>query len=153
MLSVSLNCHSCRFSVCRIEFDCPNYSCFTTLSTTFIVDASGTLSDALIVELSDRISTTEKLKKLCITVLELPRYTFESAVTNNPRSIQSAAYDVLSLWEKQQNNRKEAYSKLQAALGDSELSNLVDSLSRWMENSHNHVNLSNTSKLPILHCI
>ena len=80
-------------------------------------------------------------------ILKLPEHKIESAVTNNPRSIQSAAYDVLSLWVKQQNNRKEAYSNLKVALGGSELGDLVD---RWIENSLNHSNISTASKLKIL---
>ena len=117
------------------------------MSTIFIVDLSGTPTDALIVELSDRISSKEKLRTFGITVLKLPEPKIEPAVTNNPRSIQSAAYDVLGIWTKQQNNREEACSNLHAALGGSELSDLVDSLSRWVENSRNNLIISSTSKL------
>ena len=138
---------SCTFSLFLIEFDISNCDCFTILSTTFIVDASGTLTDALIVELSDRISSKEKLRTFGMKILKLPEHKIESAVTNNPRSIQSAAYDVLSLWVKQQTNRKEAYSNLKVALGGSELGDLVD---RWIENSLNHSNISTASKLKIL---
>ena len=114
---------------------------------TSITNPSGTLTDALIVELSDRISNKDKLRKFGITVLKIPENTIESAVTNNPRSIQSAAYDVLSLWQKQQTNRQEAFSSLQAALGGSELDDLANSLSRWVENLRNHVHVSSASKL------
>ena len=117
------------------------------LCATFILDSSGTLTDALIVELSDRISNKDKLRTFGINVLKIPEHTIESAVTNNPRSIQSAAYDVLSLWGKQQNNRQEAFSSLQAALGGSGLDDLADSLSRWVENLGNHLHVSRASKL------
>ena len=120
----------------------PNFD----VSVTFVAEIQGTLTDALIVELSDRISAEEKLKKLCMTVLKLPRHKFESALSNNPRSIQSAAYDVLSLWEKQQNNRQEAYTAMQAALGGSEMEDLAECLSKWMENLPKHLNISNTRK-------
>ena len=70
----------------------------------------------------------KELMKLGVKVLNLPEYRYKSALTNNPRCIQFAAYDVLSHWLKQHNNRQVAYSRLQAALGPSKMVNLTDAL-------------------------
>ena len=83
--------------------------------------------------------------KLGVKVLNLPEYKCKSALTNNPRCIQSAAYDVLSIWLRQHSDRQEAYSRFQTALGPSKMNNLTDALEQWIQISENQPMMTRTS--------
>ena len=104
-----------------------------------------TLTDALIVELSERVSTEKELRKLGVQVLKLPDYPVKTALTNNPRCIQSAAYDVLNLWSKQYRRRQDAYADLKTSLGMSRMDGLIDAFTQWVEFSETRPLLTSKS--------
>ena len=69
----------------------------------------------MIWDLSQRIVSVDSLWKLG-RVLKLPHHDTQAAVTNHPRSIQMAAFTVLSTWRDGQLNQFTAYAALTAAL-------------------------------------
>ena len=64
------------------------------------------LTDAHVVRLSERIADKNELLRLGEVVLKLPDCTIRSAITNNQRSIQSAAHDVLTSLDSTTNKQK-----------------------------------------------
>ena len=83
-------------------------------------------------ELSRRITSATELEDLGIMGLGLPENVIKTAVYDK-KEIQSAAYDVLSTWLKQQNNRREAYTTLHAGLKRAEMNQLAFLLKQWVE--------------------
>ena len=104
------------------------------------------LTDANVVQLSERIADKNELLRLGEVVLKLPDHRIRSALTNNPRSIQSAAYDVLSIWVRQQTNRKTAYSELQNSLINNEMSYLAKELTEQVGPKENLHGVSKASR-------
>ena len=76
----------------------------------------GPLEEEHLLDLSRLIATTRDLRTLGIKGLELPDSIINSALTNNPRDIQEAAYSVLSTWRKRYKDRVAAFNALVAAL-------------------------------------
>ena len=104
------------------------------------------LTDANVVQLCERIADKNELLRLGEVVLKLPDHRIRSALTNNPGSIQSAAYDVLSIWVRQQRNRKTAYSELQNSLINNEMSYLAKELTEQVGPKENLHGVSKASR-------
>ena len=69
---------------------------------------------------------------LGIKGLELPDFKIKSALYDN-KSIQSAAYEVLSSWRKQYENSEEAFQNQIAALVKVEMNQLATELQNWTQ--------------------
>ena len=83
------------------------------------------LQDADIFEVSQRITNKQELLKLGVKALKLPAYVIQAAIYNAKEDIQSASYEVLSSWVKEQANREEAYTNLVASLEQCQMFHLV----------------------------
>ena len=73
---------------------------------------TGTLEDAHILELSEKITCDTDLMELGVKVLKLPECKIESAIFDK-KEIQPAAHKVLRSWLRKQSDRHEAYNTLQ----------------------------------------
>ena len=84
--------------------------------------------DSHLWSLSREITTEDDLFTLGVTGLKLSRSVIQTALTNNQREINSAAHTVLRKWFVQQENREDAFTDLQAALRQCEMSHLASQL-------------------------
>ena len=94
---------------------------------------SGVLDDTHVFELSKRITSESELRNLGITGLRLSKYIIHAAMTDHPRHIQDAAYDVISEWVKQQENMEVAYKTLLQCLKRCQMNQLMAELRRLVE--------------------
>ena len=86
------------------------------------------LTDEHIVRLSERISSKGEVRNLGLKVLKLSQPDIQSALTNNQKDIQSAAYEVLQKWFRQQDSGQQALSSLFESLRENEMNSLVTEL-------------------------
>ena len=86
------------------------------------------LEDAHLVILSQRLGNFGNLRTLAYRGLALEHHQVESAINNHPSNIQTAAYEVMSTWSKNQEDRDEALNKLKTALEECDLGSLVSAL-------------------------
>ena len=94
------------------------------------------LTDAHVVQVSKELTTRGDLNKLAYRGLKLEPSEVESAITNAPNDIQTAAYSVLREWMKQQEHREETYTDLKEALAECNMKMLVSKLTEWVEEPH-----------------
>ena len=94
----------------------------------------GILTDKHLLWLSQRLTNYGNLRSLAYTGLKVNHHQIESAITNKPNDVQSAAYEILQTWQKQYQNREEAFSHLYSALRVSQLNMLAQELVEWGEN-------------------
>ena len=78
--------------------------------------------------LSKEITTEDDLFTLGVTGLKLSRSVIQTALTNHSKDITSASHAVLQKWIVQQENRDDAFTDLQAALRQCEMSHLASQL-------------------------
>ena len=83
------------------------------------------LGDPDILHLSERITNRDELMKLGVDVLKLADSKIKSALYDHRDSINSAAYEVLSSWRVQQENRYQAFSVLMSSLAQHNMSYLL----------------------------
>ena len=81
-----------------------------------MADLTEPLNEEHLVDLSRLIATRGALRTFGIEGLKLPPIIVDSALTNNPRDIQEAAYSVLSEWWKRQEDPVVAFRNLVTAL-------------------------------------
>ena len=74
------------------------------------------LTDAMIEDLSLRISATQELQVLATNGLKIKPYIIEATLEYNQYNVQKSAQRILLNWRKEQPNKKIAYSKLRQAL-------------------------------------
>ena len=86
------------------------------------------LTDEHIVRLSERISSEGEVRNLGLKVLKLSQPDIQSALTNNPKDIQSAAYEVLQKWFRQKESGQQTLSSLVESLRENEMNSLVTEL-------------------------
>ena len=103
---------------------------------------SPSLSDVHVLQLSQRLTNPGDLKTLAYQGLKLESHEIESAISNKPNDIQSAAHEILKIWQKQQSNEKKAYSKLVAALTECKMHMLVSQLKQWTEEKSDQTKMS-----------
>ena len=99
---------------------------------------SVSLTDVHILDLSERVTSRRELMNLGIKVLRQRDFKIKSAITN-AREIQDAAYDVLSAWFLQQNNRGEAYTSLYTGLRENRMNQLAGELKQWVQKTPTQV--------------
>ena len=102
---------------------------------------TGCLEDSHILELSKRITSEEELLVLSVKGLGLPDFKIKSALYDNKR-IQSAAYEVLSTWRKQQESRHDGYQNLISALQKVEMNQLAAGLREWVHGTAKQTKLT-----------
>ena len=86
------------------------------------------LEDKHIFSLSQNLGNAGNLRTLTYRGLTLEHAQVESAINNHPNDIQAAAYEVLSTWSKDQQDRAEAYIKLNSALQEYDLGFFANAL-------------------------
>ena len=86
------------------------------------------LEDTHVVALSQRLENFGNLRTLAYRGLELAHYEIEPAINNHPNDIETAAYQIISTWSKNQEDRTQALTKLKTALHECELGSLVSVL-------------------------
>ena len=91
------------------------------------------MTDAHLVELSQRISNTELLFDLGIKVLKLHHNVIDAALTNEIRDIWGAAHSILNTWYMAQVDKQQAYVALSTALIENQLSMFAAELMKWVE--------------------
>ena len=79
------------------------------------------LTDEHLVLISELIGCVSEVRNLGVRVLKLSESDVQSALTNNPKDIQSAAYEVLQKWFLQQESRQEALSSLVQSLRENKM--------------------------------
>ena len=84
------------------------------------------LEDKHLFSLSQNLGNTGNLRTLAYRGLVLEHSQVESAINNHPNDIQTAAYEVLSTWSKDQQDRAEAHIKLNSALHECDLGILTN---------------------------
>ena len=92
------------------------------------------LQDGHVQQLSEKITDFGDLRTLGYRGLKLEAEHIESAITNHPNDIQSAAHKVLTTWFQKQTT-EEALGSLCKALQESELKGLSSQLRKWVEDS------------------
>ena len=92
------------------------------------------LTDEHLVRLSQRLTNYGNLRSLAYRGLKLEYEEIEMSITNKPNDVQSAAYDILQTWAKQQETKEKAFSDVYAALKESQLQMLAEELLQWEEN-------------------
>ena len=102
-------------------------------STHYFCSVSGSLTDAHILDLSQRITSESELMELGIKVLGLPDFLIKTALYDNREKMQPATHEILSRWLKAQNSRQEAYVNLQAGLRKCGMKELAVKLTQWVE--------------------
>ena len=90
------------------------------------------LLDSHIQRLSERFTDVGILKQLAYRGFKMESHDIQSAISNNPSDIQSAAHDVLRKWQLTQGNREEAMDNLLTALEQSNLKSFAEELKQWM---------------------
>ena len=103
---------------------------------------SPSLSDVHVLQLSQRLTNQIDLRTLGYRGLKVEPHEIELAINNKPNDIQSAAYEILKIWQKQQSNEKEAYSNLVAALTECQMHMLVSQLKQWTEEKTGQTKMS-----------
>ena len=93
----------------------------------------GILTDEHLLRLSQRLTNYGNLRCLAYTGLKVKHHQIESAITNNPNDVQSAACGILQIWMKQYESREEAFNHLYLALTASQLNMLAQELMEWGE--------------------
>ena len=83
--------------------------------------------------------------ELGVNILQLPDFIVEAALYNK-KEIQSATYETLSTWVKQQTNRHEAYKTLHPALIKYRFTLLACELKQWVERTVEQSGISDESK-------
>ena len=111
-------------------------------------NSSWVLTDAHILRVSQQLTDVGTLRTLGYRGLKLDSSEIESAITNSPNDIQTAAYKVLQEWMKQQEKREETYSKLVEALNECNMKMLVLKLTEWVEEPSLSLELSPGSMYP-----
>ena len=96
-------------------------------------NSSWILTDAHVVQLSRELTNLGDLRKLAYRGLKLESSDVESAITNAPNDIQTAAYRILQEWMKQQEHEEEIYTDLKEALNECNMKMLVSKLTGWVE--------------------
>ena len=84
--------------------------------------------------------------KLGVKVLKLPDYKIKSALYNHSDSINSAAYEVLSKWRVQYENRYEAYNILMSSLEQHNMMHFVGATQEPSEETRANLSISVESK-------
>ena len=102
------------------------------------------LKDEHIYILSTKITNKGELSKLAYRGLKLEIEDVESALSNNPNDIQSAAHKVLRTWLQKQ-TKESALGALHAALQECEMKGLSDELTKGVEGSFVPLQLSQES--------
>ena len=100
----------------------------------------GVLTDEHLVRLSQRLTNYGNLRSLAYRGLKLEHEEIETSIMNNHNDVQSAAYDILQTWMKQQETRENAFSEMYAALQESQLQMLAEELLQWEENRRRGTN-------------
>ena len=85
------------------------------------IAVKGVLTDEHLVRLSQRLTNYGNLRSLGYRGLKLQHEEIEQSITNKPSDVQSAAYDILQTWVKQQETREKAFSDVYVALKESQL--------------------------------
>ena len=83
--------------------------------------------------MSKQLTDFGTLRTLAYRGLKLESSDIESAITNAPNDIQTAAYKVLQEWMKQQEKMEENYPKLVEALNECSMKSLASKLKEWVE--------------------
>ena len=86
------------------------FSCQIVTNTCCFL-AAGTLEDAHLLEVAQRITDKSELRHLGLNILKVPANKVDSTLTNE-RDIQDAAYTVLQTWYHNQQSRQDAYKSL-----------------------------------------
>ena len=86
------------------------------------------LEDKHLFSLSQNLGNTGNLRTLAYRGLALEHSQVESAINNHPNDIQAAAYEILSTWSKDQEDKAEAHIKLNSALQECDLGILTNVL-------------------------
>ena len=107
--------------------------------------SSVTLTEAHIFQLSQELTTVGVLHKFAYKGLNMEPSDVESATTNAPNDIQTAAYKVLQTWMKQQEKEEETYPKLLEILKECNLKMLASKLKEWVESPSPETQMSEQS--------
>ena len=100
------------------------------------LSSAGELLDSDIQRLSQRFTDVGLLRQLAYGGLKMKSHDIESAISNHPNDIQSAAHNVLRKWQFTQVNREEALRNLLAALEENSLKSLAEELKQMMRTSN-----------------
>ena len=103
------------------------------------------LTDEHLLNLSKRITGEEELMDLGIKVLDLPRRTIQSALSDK-KEIQPAAFKILNSWQEKQENAEEAFITLCTLLRKNNMNQLATELNSSFKDSYRiHSALSDNS--------
>ena len=86
------------------------------------------LNDSDLLKLSERITNRDELMKLGVNDLKLPDCKIKSALYDHRDSINSAAYEVLSSWQLQHENRNDAHNILLSSLTQHNMMYLIGAI-------------------------
>ena len=84
------------------------------------------LTDAMIVKLSECISSEEELIKFGTVGLGLKAFTVKRQINNCLRNLTTATHNLVMDWLKAKDNRFVAYDELEKALEAAELKELIE---------------------------
>ena len=91
------------------------------------ISLTGTLEDSHLVHLSEMITSKAQLRSLGIIGLGLKKEVVDTALHNH-RTIEDAAYNVVSTWSLQWTHRSEAFTNLIASLRKCQMNQLANEL-------------------------
>ena len=120
-------------------------SYFSILFTDAGSDPPSVLTDAHVLQLSQQLTDVGSLRTLAYRGLNLEPSDVESAITNAPNDIQTAAHNVLQEWMKRQEKREEAYLKLTEVLDECNMKMLAAKLKEWVESPSPETQMSEQS--------
>ena len=109
----------------------------------------GDLTDAHIVQLSERLTNYGNLRSLAYRGLRLEHHLVESATTSK-QPIEASSYHLLNSWVKQQVNRRVACQCLYLALNECQMPMLAEELAQWVQNKEDHLVHGKSSSTDIL---
>ena len=127
-------CHGKHISVRRVHCYILVMISFhlNSTSTSYLILILGTLTDAHIWDLAQRITDIHQLLDLGLKILKVQGYRVDAAV-NNETEIQLAALRILKIWFNAQPNRQEAYRHLLSGLRECQYNQLASNLQQWVE--------------------
>ena len=110
------------------------------------------LKDEHIQQLSTKITNKGELSKLAYRGLKLESEGVESALSNNPSDIQSAAHKILKTWLQKQ-TKENALGALHAALQECGMKGLSDELTKGVDGSKGPSQLSQGSTYKVYYSL
>ena len=112
----------------------------------FLFIFTGGLTYSHLLNLSQRIASSDDYQNLGLKILELPSHQIDSVWTKHRPDANQAAHELLKVWFKKQEDGTEAFHTLHAALTRWEMNQHAIELKQWVEGSVVHSPLLLTRK-------